>query len=202
MTAPLLSRSSSLAATAYAHPQLTHPTLAQFSADPYPAFVGVPVGLPDPQRTAGGTSSRLLLPRLSAPRRASHGQRFNRSISLVFPRQFHSALQRYCRQVRGRVDPGGNNTGSLLQDCGSNRRLPCPTRCSIPLRPRVATIDPERAATEVQGIFGSGAALGSAYSGELSLIRQCALSAGNEADTRRDAGLNRSDLCAIYSYCQ
>ena len=40
-----------------------------------------------------------------------------------------------------------------------------------PLKAKKATVDPARAETEVQGIFGSGAALTSAYSGERSLIR-------------------------------
>jgi 4-phytase / acid phosphatase len=46
-----------------------------------------------------------------------------------------------------------------------------------PVSANVATIDPERAEAEVQGIFGSGAALASAYSAECSLVRS-ALSAG------------------------
>ena len=40
-----------------------------------------------------------------------------------------------------------------------------------PIAAKVAAVDPVRAATEVQGIFNSGAALASGYSGELSLIR-------------------------------
>jgi 4-phytase/acid phosphatase len=41
-----------------------------------------------------------------------------------------------------------------------------------PLLAGVATVDPVRALTEVQGVFGSGTNLASAYSGELSLIRK------------------------------
>lgn len=40
-----------------------------------------------------------------------------------------------------------------------------------PISAGVAEVDPERAATEVQGIFNSGGALASAYSSELSLMR-------------------------------
>lgn len=40
-----------------------------------------------------------------------------------------------------------------------------------PVAANVVTIDADRAVTEVLGIYGSGAALASAYSGELSLIR-------------------------------
>ncbi len=40
-----------------------------------------------------------------------------------------------------------------------------------PIGANVAKVDPVRAATEVQEIFNSGAALASAYSGEYSLIR-------------------------------
>jgi 4-phytase/acid phosphatase len=39
-----------------------------------------------------------------------------------------------------------------------------------PLSAGVATVDPARAVTEIQGIFGSGSNLMSAYSGELSLV--------------------------------
>jgi 4-phytase/acid phosphatase len=44
----------------------------------------------------------------------------------------------------------------------------------------VATIDAERAVTEVQGIYGSGTALQSAYSGELSLIRSVLYPTGTQ----------------------
>ena len=40
-----------------------------------------------------------------------------------------------------------------------------------PIAANVATVDPDRAATEVQGIYNSGTALASAYGGEYSLIR-------------------------------
>jgi hypothetical protein len=40
-----------------------------------------------------------------------------------------------------------------------------------PVAANVATVDPDRAETEVQGVFGSGEALASAYSGELFLVR-------------------------------
>jgi hypothetical protein len=40
-----------------------------------------------------------------------------------------------------------------------------------PILANVATADPGRAQAEVQGIFGSGAAIASAYSSEYSLIR-------------------------------
>ena len=39
-----------------------------------------------------------------------------------------------------------------------------------PLLKGVATVDPARALTEIQGVFGSGSGLASAYNGELSLI--------------------------------
>ena len=41
-----------------------------------------------------------------------------------------------------------------------------------PLLAGVATVDPARALAEIQGVFGSGTNLSSAYSGELSLISQ------------------------------
>jgi 4-phytase / acid phosphatase len=40
-----------------------------------------------------------------------------------------------------------------------------------PVAAGVATVDPARAVAEVQGIYGSGTALASAYSGELALVR-------------------------------
>jgi 4-phytase/acid phosphatase len=41
-----------------------------------------------------------------------------------------------------------------------------------PLSAGVATVDPARAVTEIQGVYGSGSNLMSAYSGELSLVSQ------------------------------
>ncbi|MFZ3045476.1 MAG: histidine-type phosphatase, partial [Desulfatirhabdiaceae bacterium] len=52
---------------------------------------------------------------------------------------------------------------------GSTRAEPDPV--FDPILANVATVDPVRAVTEVQGIFGSGTEIASAYSGELSLIR-------------------------------
>ena len=75
-------------------------TLEQYSPDPYPPFKDYPPppsaeGLPDTSRTGGGKTIRHLLPRVFVPRRTPHGQRYNRSITLVFSRQFHSALKHY-----------------------------------------------------------------------------------------------------------
>ncbi len=52
-----------------------------------------------------------------------------------------------------------------------------------PLSAGVATVDPARAVTEIQGIFGSGSNLMSAYSGELSLVSQVLYPPGTQPNT-------------------
>jgi 4-phytase/acid phosphatase len=49
--------------------------------------------------------------------------------------------------------------------------VPDPVFDPVLALPNLVTVDPDRAVNEVLGIYGSGAALASAYSGELSLIR-------------------------------
>ena len=53
-----------------------------------------------------------------------------------------------------------------------------------PLLAGVATVDPVRALTEVQGVFGSGTNLASAYSGELSLISKVLYPPGTQPSIR------------------
>ena len=60
-----------------------------------------------------------------------------------------------------------------------------PTRFLIPFRPGWRTVDPARAVTEIQGIFGSGSNLMSAYSGELSLVSQVLYPTGNSQPIRQ-----------------
>ena len=58
-----------------------------------------------------------------------------------------------------------------------------------PIAAKVATVDPGRAAAEVQGTFGSGAAIASAYSGELSLIRSVLSPTGSVDPTAEQISL-------------
>jgi 4-phytase/acid phosphatase len=138
--------------------------LAQFSANTYPTFVGVPKGYLTPrgQQAAGLLGSYfhdyLLHEGLltgSAPTdlsrsyfRANSIQRSNVTAAKFGEGLIPGATVPVHSYVLGTTDPVFD-----------------------PVLANVATIDADRAVTEVQGIYGSGAALASAYSGELSLIR-------------------------------
>ena len=163
MTAQLLNRSSSSAATAYAHPQRIRQHCAPYGGRSLSSLRG-PARLFDPEWEAGGKPAWRLLPPIPAPRGTSDGQRSNRCSALVFPFQFHRALLRDGCRISGRVDP----------------EVPCPytptllarpTRFSIQYGKRGDRSTPYRAVTQAQAIFNNGTALASAYSGEYSLIR-------------------------------
>ena len=149
-------------------------TLATFTTDPYPypAFVGVPTGYLTPH---GREAARILgsyfhdyllhegLLTGCAPAdlscsyfRANSIQRSNITAAMfgagLIP---GAAIPVHSYEI---ADP---DTGTPAE----------PDPVFDPIAAHVATVDPGRAETEVQGVFGSGAALASAYSGELSLVR-------------------------------
>ena len=74
-----------------------------------------------------------------------------------------------------------------------------------PLLAGVATVDPARAVTEIQGIYGSGTNLMSAYSGELSLVSKVLYPPGTQplypgtSPTTTPHRLFRSDHPADYA---
>ena len=138
-------------------------TLDKMAVDPYPPFERR-AGLFDPAWEACGSPPWRLLPPIPALRGTSDGQRSNRCSALVFPFQFHRALMGNSRRIWDRVDPE-------LTVPVHSFPIGQPDPVFDPIAANVAKVDPVRAATQVQEIFNSGAALTSAYSGEYSLIR-------------------------------
>ena len=139
-------------------------TQAQFAADPYPPFTGVPVGYLTPN---GQQAARLL------------GSYFNSYLlyeglltgntATDMPRLYFRANSIQRSNVTAAFFGAGLIPGATVPVHSYELGTPDPVFDSIAAN--VATADPTRALAEVQGIFGSGAAITSAYSGELSLIR-------------------------------
>jgi 4-phytase/acid phosphatase len=147
-------------------------TLAQYSSNTYPAFVGVPDGYLTPN---GREAARLLgsyfhdyllhegLLTGNAATDLSHSYFRANSIqrSNITASRFGEGL------IPGATIPvhsfslGDTNTGTP----------PGTDAVFDPILAGVAKADPGRALVEVQGIFGSGAAIASSYSAEYSLIR-------------------------------
>jgi 4-phytase/acid phosphatase len=146
--------------------------LAMFSSNTYPPFTGVPVGYLTPN---GREAARLLgsyfhdylvhegLLTGSAPTdlsrsyfRANSIQRSNITASFF---------------GQGLI-PGATIPVHSYPIADPKTNTPAVTDPVFdPVAAGFATIDADRAVTEVLGVYGSGAALASAYSGELSLIR-------------------------------
>ena len=146
-------------------------TLATFSANLYPPFLGVPTGYLTPHgrdaaRLMGSYFHDYLL----------HEGLLTGSPSTDLSRSYFRANSIQRSNVTASMFGEGLIPGATipvhsysLNDPSTNRPVPDPV--FDPVEAKVATIDANRAVTEVLGIYGSGAALASAYSGELSLIR-------------------------------
>ena len=147
-------------------------TLATFSSNTYPPFTGVPVGYLTPN---GQQAARLLgsyfhyyllnqgLLTGSAPTdlarsyfRANSIQRSNITASF-----FGAGL------IPGATIPV--HSYAIADPNTNTPQVPDPV--FDPVAAGIVTIDADRAVTEALGIYGSGAALASAYSGELALVR-------------------------------
>ena len=147
-------------------------TLAQFSANPYPPFAEVPTGYLTPR---GQEAARLLgsyfhdyllhegLLTGSAPTDLSRSYFRANSIqrSNVTAAKFGAGL------IPDATIPVHSYT--IADPDTDTPAEPDPVFDTVAAN--VVTVDHLRAETEVQGIFGSGAAIASAYSSELSLIR-------------------------------
>jgi 4-phytase / acid phosphatase len=145
-------------------------SLAQFAVDSYPDFVGVQKGYLTPR---GQQAASLL------------GSYFHDYLLNEGFLTGDAQTDLSCSYFRANSIQRSNITaakfGEGLIPCatipvhsyriadGNTRAEPDPV--FDPILANVATVDPVRAVTEVQGIFGSGTATASAYSGELSLIR-------------------------------
>jgi 4-phytase/acid phosphatase len=156
-------------------------TLDQYSANPYPDFFGVPVGYLTPrgEQAAGLLGSYfhdyllhegLLTGDASSDLARSYFRANTIQRSYLTAAKFGEAL------IPGAIIPVHTypmNTPDLVFD---------------PLLATVATVDPERALTEVRGVFGDGTNLASAYSGELSLISQVLYPPGTQPTNNAPQG--------------
>jgi 4-phytase/acid phosphatase len=156
-------------------------TLNQFSADPYPDYFGVPVGYltTNGQQAAGLLGSYfhdyllhegLLTGDASSDLARSYFRANTIERSYMTAAKFGAGLI-----------PGANipvhtfaaNTPDLVFD---------------PLLNGVASVDPARALTEIQGVFGSGTNLSSACSSELSLLSKVLYPPGTQPNTNAAQG--------------
>jgi 4-phytase/acid phosphatase len=149
-------------------------TLATFSPDMYPSFTGVPKGYLTPNgreaaRLFGSYFHDYLLHEglLTGNAKTDLSRLYFRANSIQ--RSNMTAAKIGEGLIPGATIPvhsysiGDPNTGTPA--------VTDPVFDPIMAKIKMVTMDPDRAATEVQGIYGTGAALASAYSGELSLIR-------------------------------
>jgi 4-phytase/acid phosphatase len=138
-------------------------TLNQFSANPSPGFTGVPVGYltPNGRKAAGLMGSYFhdyLLHEgvLTGDTNTDLARSYFRANTIE--RSYITAAKFGAKLIPGAnipVHTFAAGTPDLVID---------------PLLAGVATVDPARALAEIQGVFGSGTNLSSAYSSELSLI--------------------------------
>jgi 4-phytase / acid phosphatase len=140
--------------------------LNQYSADPFPIFVGVPTGYLTPNgRLAAGLMGTYF-----------HDYLLHEGV-LTGDTNTDLAHSYFRANVIERSYMTAANFGAGLIP-GANIPVHTfnPTNPAVadlvfdPILAGVATVDPVRALTEVQGVFGSGTNLASSYSSELSLI--------------------------------
>ena len=139
--------------------------MQQDAVDAYPAFVGVPIGYLTPNgRLAAGLLGSYFHDYLVQQGLLTGDTNTDLALSYfranTIERSYITAAEFGAGLIPGasipvHTFPAGSN--DLVFD---------------PLSAGVATVDPARAVTEIQGIFGSGSNLMSAYSSELSLVSQ------------------------------
>ncbi len=144
-------------------PVLAPADLAKFSASPYPAF-GVPPGY----LTERGRQAEVLL--------GSYFREYLLHEKLLTGNTATDVKRSYFRSnsiQRSNITAAAFGAGLFSGAAVAVHSYPLgqPDPVFDPIAANVAAVDPVRAADEVQGRFNSGAALASAYSGELSLIR-------------------------------
>jgi 4-phytase/acid phosphatase len=146
------------------------------SADPFPIFVGVPTGYLTPNgRLAAGLMGtyfhEYLLHEglLTGDTNTDLAHSYFRAN--VIERSYITAAEFGAGLIPGASIPVHtyNPTNSFVADLVFD-----------PLLAGVATVDPARALTEIQGVYGSGTNLSSAYSSELSLISKVLYPTGTQ----------------------
>jgi 4-phytase/acid phosphatase len=138
-------------------------TLAAFSSRPYPDF-GVPTGYLTPH----GAQDEVLL--------GTYFRDYLRAEGLLSGNDTEDAKRAYFRAnsiQRSNISAASLATGLLPNASVPVHSYPLGTADPVfdPITAKIVTVDTARAVEEVNGIFGSGPALASAYSAEFSLIR-------------------------------
>ena len=139
-------------------------TLQQDAVDTYPSFVGVPIGYLTPHgRLAAGLLGSYFHDYLMQQGVLTGDTNTDLARSYfranIIERSYITAAQFGAGLIPGANIPVYTFNPTNLADPVFD-----------PLTAGVATVDPVRAVTEIQGIYGSGSNLMAAYSGELSLI--------------------------------
>lgn len=137
--------------------------LGKFAANPYPNFDGVPAGY----LTMHGQQASVLL--------GSYFRQYLLHEGLLTGDVNADVARSYFRAntiQRSYMTAAQFGAGLIPQATIPIHTYATNTPDPVfdPILASVATVDPDRALTEVLGVFGSGATLASAYSGELSLI--------------------------------
>ena len=152
-------------------------TLAQFSDNSYPAFVGVPTGYLTPR---GQEAARLL---------GSYFHDYLLHEGLLTGRASTDLSRSYFRAnsiqrsfITAAKFGEGLIPGATVSVHSYELDTPDPVFDPIAANVIEGSVDSGRALAEVQGIYGSGAAIASAYSGEIELIRSV-LSPPGSVDT-------------------
>jgi 4-phytase/acid phosphatase len=138
-------------------------TLQQDAVDAYPTFVGVPIGYLTPNgRLAAGLLGSYFHDYLVHEGLLTGDTNTDLALSYfranTIERSYITAAEFGAGLIPGASIPVHTFPAGM------------PDLVFDPLSAEVATVDPARAVTEIQGIYGSGSNLMSAYSGELSLV--------------------------------
>jgi len=138
-------------------------TLDQWSADPSPGFPGVPVGYLTPR----GRQAASLMGAYFHDYLVNQGL-LTGNTSTDLARLYFRANSIQRSNITASYFGMGLIPGSTVPV--HSYELGTTDPVFDPVAAGFATVDPERAAAEVQGFYGTPAALSSAYSGELSLV--------------------------------
>jgi 4-phytase / acid phosphatase len=153
--------------------------LDQYAVDSYPAFTGVPPGYLTPR---GQQAARLLGSYFHSY--LLHEGLLTGNVQTDLSRSYFRANSIQRSNVTAAMFGAGLIPGATTPVHsypiaeGNTPAVPDPV--FDPLLAKVATVDADRAVTEAQGIYGSGATIASAYSGELSLIHRTLYPAGTK----------------------
>ena len=156
-------------------------TLDRYSANPYPDFVGVPVGY---LTARGGQAAGLL---------GSYFHDYLLAEGLLTGDANSDLARTYFRanSIQGSYMTAARFGEALIPGAAipvHTYAMNIPDPVFDPLLAKVATVDPVRALIAAQGIFGAGSNLASACSGDISLISKTLYPPGTQPATNAPQG--------------